>query len=94
MRYQLPRTLVPSNRKFHQGFIAIFGNIVVLSVFMIMFGATSTTAQTGQDERCSGYRGQAHGLCTAAVATDVLTGRNPGHVRQFGYELEWAMQGL
>ena len=46
MRYQLSRkTLVPSNRKFHQGFIAILGSLVVLSVFMIVFGATSKTAR-------------------------------------------------
>jgi hypothetical protein len=58
----------PSNRQVHQGMIAIIGRLVVLSVFMLVFGVTSTTAQTGQDERCADFTGQAHGLCTAAVS--------------------------
>jgi len=52
MRYQLPRTLVPSDRKFHQGFIAILGSLVVLSVFMLVFGVTTPMAQTGQVTIC------------------------------------------
>src|SRR5688500_16729413 len=75
MRYQLPRkTLVPSNRKFHQGFMAILGNIVVLSVFMLVLEATSTSAQPGEDPRCSDFTGQAYVLCTAAVSLGCFDG--------------------
>jgi hypothetical protein len=69
MRYPRSRkTLVASNRQVHQGMIAIVGRLVVLSVFMLVLGVTRTTAQTGRDERCAAYTGQAHGLCTAAVS--------------------------
>jgi hypothetical protein len=74
MRYQLSRNMGPSNRKFHQRMITIVGHLVVLSVFMLVLGVTSTTAQTGQDERCSAYTGQAHGLCTAAVSEGCFDG--------------------
>jgi hypothetical protein len=75
MRYQLPRkTLVPSNWKFHQRLIAILGNLVVLSVFMLVFGATSTSAQPGKDPRCSEFTGQAYVLCTAAVSLGCFDG--------------------
>jgi hypothetical protein len=52
----------------------IMGRLVVLSVFMLVFGATSTTAQTGQDERCADFTGQAHGLCTAAISNGCFDG--------------------
>ena len=57
-----------------QGFIAILDSLVVLSVFMLVFGATTPMAQTGQDERCSEYTRQAKGLCTAAVSEGCFGG--------------------
>jgi hypothetical protein len=75
MRHHLSRkTLVPSKRKFQHGRSTIVGRLVVLSVFMLGLGVPSTPAQTGQDERCAAYRGQAHGLCTAAVAEGCFDG--------------------
>jgi hypothetical protein len=72
--YRSRKTEVPSKRKFHHGRMAIVGRLVVLSVCMLVFGVTSTRAQTGQDSRCAGYSGQAHGLCTAAVAAGCFDG--------------------
>ena len=75
MRYQLSRqTLFPSNRKFHQGMIAILGSLVVLSVFMLLLGATTTETQTGRDERCNGWAGQVRALCMAAVSEGCFDG--------------------
>jgi hypothetical protein len=68
------KPLVASNRQLHQGMIAYVGRLVVLSVFMLVLGVTSTRAQTGQDERCASYSGQAHGLCTSAVAAGCFDG--------------------
>jgi hypothetical protein len=65
---------MPSNRTFHHGMIAIVGRLVVLSGFLVVCGVTSTPAQTGQDARCAGYSGQAHGLCTAAVSEGCFDG--------------------
>lgn len=75
MRYQRYRkTLVPSNRRCHQGMIAILGSLVVLSVFMLLLGATTAETQTGKDERCNGLTRQARGLCTAAVSEGCFDG--------------------
>ncbi len=75
MRNPLSRKpLVASNRQVHQGMIAYVGRLVVLSVFMLVLEVTSTRAQTGQDERCAAFSGQAHGLCTAAVAAGCFAG--------------------
>jgi hypothetical protein len=69
MREQRSRkTLVPSNRQFHHGRSPIVGRLVVLSVCMLVIGVQSPPAQTGKDALCSEFTGQAHGLCTAAVA--------------------------
>lgn len=69
MRDQLSRkTKVP------YGMIALVGRLVVLSVCMLVFGVTSTRAQTGQDARCANFSGQAKGLCTAAVAAGCFEG--------------------
>jgi len=72
------KTEMPSNRKFHHGMIAIVGRLVVLSGFLLVFGVTSTPAQTGvppgQDPRCANFSGQAKGLCTAAVANGCFDG--------------------
>ena len=62
------KTAVQSKRKLPRGRMALVGRLIVLSVCMLVFGVTSTRAQTGQDSRCAGYSGQAHGLCTAAVS--------------------------
>src|SRR5215510_119618 len=75
MRDQLSRkTLVPTNWKLHHGRIALAGCLVVLSMFLLVFGVPSTPAQTGQDARCAAYTGKAHGLCTAAVANGCFDG--------------------
>ena len=74
MRSQRSRNMRPSNRQVHQGMIAIVARLGVLSVFMLVLGVTSTTAQTGQDERCADFTGQAHGLCTAAVSEGCFDG--------------------
>jgi hypothetical protein len=69
MRYQpAEKTYVTSYWKGHQGFIAIIGSLVVLSVFMLIVGATAAQAQTGQDPRCDGFTRQPFGLCVAAVS--------------------------
>jgi len=72
--YLSRKTLVPAHRKFPHGRMAIVGRLVMLSVCMLVFGVMSTQAQTGQDSRCAGYSGQAHGLCTAAVANGCFDG--------------------
>src|SRR5688500_14149449 len=75
MHYQLFRkTLGPSNRQVHQGMIAIVDRLVVLSVFMLVVGVTSTTAKTGQDERCADFTGKAKRLCMAAVSEGCFDG--------------------
>jgi hypothetical protein len=75
MRDQRSRkTEVPSKQKFPHGRMAIIGRLVMLSVCMLVFGGTRTLAQTGQDARCAAYTGQAHGLCTAAVANGCFDG--------------------
>jgi hypothetical protein len=75
MNYQRSRkTLVPSNRKFHQGMIVIVGRLVVLSVFMLVLGATSTKARNSQDERCEAFTKQAHGICRKAVKKGCFDG--------------------
>ena len=62
------------DQRYSPGFIAILGSLVVLSVFVLVFGTTTTMAQPGQDERCSEYTRQAKGLCTAAVANGCFDG--------------------
>ena len=62
------------DQRYFPGFIAILGSLVVLSVFVLVFGTTTPMAQPGQDERCSEYAGQAKGLCTAAVANGCFDG--------------------
>jgi hypothetical protein len=62
------------HQRYSQEFIAILGSLVVLSVFMLVFGVATPMAQTGQDDRCADYTEQAHGLCTAAVANGCFDG--------------------
>ena len=68
------KPLVPANRTLPHGRMAIVSRLVVLSVCMLVVGSTRTLAQTGQDTRCAAYSGQAHGLCTAAVANGCFDG--------------------
>jgi hypothetical protein len=62
------------HQKYSQGFIAILGSLIVLSGFMLVFGVTTTMAQTGQDEDCLDYTGKARGLCTAAISEGCFDG--------------------
>ena len=68
------KTSVTSYWKGHQGMSAIIGSLVVLSVFMLLLGATTAQAQMGEDPRCAMFTGQAHGLCTSALANGCFDG--------------------
>ena len=47
---------------------------IVLAVVLSILMATLAQAQTGQDQRCEGFTGQAKGLCTAAVSEGCFDG--------------------
>jgi len=72
--YRFRKTEVPAQRTFYYGRSALVGHLVMLSVCMLICGVPSTRAQTGQDARCAAFSGQAHGLCTAAVANGCFDG--------------------
>jgi hypothetical protein len=63
-----------AHHRFHQGVITIVGGLLVLSLILLLTGATPAHAQPGQDTRCAGFSGQARGLCTAAVSAGCFDG--------------------
>jgi hypothetical protein len=63
-----------AHHRFPQGVITIVGGLLILSLILLLTGATPAQAQPGRADLCAGFSGPARGLCTAAVSAGCFEG--------------------